>query len=150
MTNKTDKFIKEVQMSSLLDDIIDDLRESQIPKPRIHSITNFTELATILIVYDKFCAILEYDANNQLEYVALGRNDAETLNGGMLELVDVRMLDDEFVFGKGVKAFKGFSDNHAPQFMRDIPEIKKREEIIGTILDTWKLGHEIEMSGGFH
>ena len=149
MSHNVDDRILGVQMMVIFDNILEDLRTSDIKKPRIYSVMHFTEINTSLIVYDKFCAILEVN-KDKLEYVALGRNDAETLSHGLLELVDIRVLSDDLRFKKGVHAFKAYVDTQPPQFQRDIPDIKTHEAIIGAILDTWKLAHEIEMAGGFH
>lgn len=150
MIEKTDHLIQAVQTSSLFDGILTDLRGARIPIPRIYTVTSFPKLETYLIVYDKFCAVLEVDDNKETGYVALGRNDAPDLSSGLLELVDARVLEDDIVFAKGVHAFKTLIDGHEPSFEREIPNINDRDEIIATLLDTWKLGSEIEMSGGFH
>jgi len=148
--DQTDNLIQDAQMMNIFEGILDDLQEAHIPNPRIHTVTNFSKLDTFLIVYDRFCAVLEINEKKDIVYVALGRNDSNSLASGLLELIDVRVLDDEVIFAKGVIAFKAFIDNHEPNFVRDLPEITGRDEIIGTILDNWKLGNEIEQSGGFH
>ncbi len=147
---QTDHLIQSVQTSTLFDGILAELREARIPTPRIYTVTSFPKLETFLIVYDKFCAVLEVDYNNDTGYVALGRNDAPNLSSGLLELVDTRVLEDDISFDKGVYAFKALIEGHEPSFQREIPDIEDKDEIIAILLDTWKLGSEIEMSGGFH
>ena len=148
--SQNDNFIQSVQLANVFENILDELKTSRIRNPRIHTNIKFVKLDTVLIVYDKFCAILEGDSEDTLAYVALGHNDGENLSHGLLELVDCRMLDDFILFGKGVQAFKRLTKKHTPTFSRTLLDITNRDHIIETVLDTWKLGSEIEMAGGFH
>ena len=150
MTQKTERFIQTINAQTMFDEIVDDIRAAHIPKPRIHVVTHFSSIGTTLVVFDRFCGVLEVNKESVLNYVALGRAEGDTLSTGMLELVDHRMIDDDEAFKKGTDAFIKLIGDNETKFIRDIPSITDREEIIETILDCWKFGGEVEMWGGFH
>ena len=146
---KTDDRIDKIHMSQIFDSILDDLRESQLKVPILHAITKFPEIGTTLTIYDRFCAVQEVNDDGEIEFVALGHSVGDSLSHGLLELVDIRILDDEIPFAIAVKLFEDYTTNHKPHFTREIEEIEGRDQIVGTILDCWKLASEINVCGGW-
>ena len=149
MTEKNEIDLDRTQET--FDDIVHDLETSNIPKPRIYTLTRFPAVNATLIVFDKFCAIIEMSETTlEHKYVALGRTDGNRLSHGILELVDYRVLTSDFDFERGVKAFKSMIKQHDTKFISEMDDIDDMETIIAVIVDHWKFASEIEMTGGIH
>jgi hypothetical protein len=146
---KTDDRMSKIRMSHIFDSILDDLRDSQLKVPILHAVTRFPQIGTTLTIYDRFCAVQEVNDDGEIGFVALGHSVGDSLSHGLLELVDIRILDEEIPFAVGVKIFEGYTTNHKPHFTRDIVGIGDRHQIVGTILDCWKLASEIDACGGW-
>lgn len=148
----TDELIQQHQAENILAMILEDLRESHVDTPILHVVTAFPTVTSVLTVYDKFVAIQEYnDDEKELYYVAVGHNIGDKLSDGLFELVDIRQLDDSINFIRAIRIFTEYTDNHKPHITRVITEVGDRgDQIIGNLLDSWKLASEIDASGGWH
>ena len=142
-----DEFAANLRSLETFDNLVEDMKTTIFTKPRGFTITTLTANGTMVVVIDKFCAILEEQDDGKVAYVAFGRNHSETLVNGEMELVDCRFLEDDDRFRDGVKYFKRLCDVHPPDFERTIEEDLEKHEIIETIIDSWMLAGEKMMYG---
>ena len=151
--SQTNDFMANMRSLQAFDDITLDMQEYMAgfaENPKVYCAANFTDMETLAIIFDRFCAIMERDDSGQMNYIAIGRNESHMFLNGKVQVIDVRYLDDDDRFQHGIDLFKALVEGYQPSYVREVPGEWEREDVVDVIVDCWKLAGEREMYGGAH
>jgi hypothetical protein len=107
--------------------------------PRPHVALRFEHIKTVTILYEQFVGILEWNAEtDSFNYVAMGWNPSGDLSNGDIEIVDVRVLDEEDheVFQHAVNHMARLQSKSSP-VRRTISEPVEVKQILDAIVEVW-------------
>lgn len=135
--------MKQIQAEIVFDELVNELSSNDINKPKIFSMCHYVDNQTMVIQYDKYVGILEYNADKEnYAYVALGKNVSDDLSHKQLQLVDARFLQNDELFQNGVNYFVKFVRNKEPDYCEKIQGQQTNEFILEKIEEVWELAEE--------
>lgn len=110
-----------------------------IVKPRLHMILDFTDINTQVILFEHYVAILEAQENGNYAIVAMGWASGDDLYRKEIEIVDIRILDNEAVdeFVSSAESLKKMVESDNNQRLRTIEGEIEIPGIIDEIIKVW-------------
>ena len=132
-----------IQQEIAFKELVKEIEQSTDIQPRVYAVADFTDMHTIVINYDKFVGIMEYsDELQTMVYVAFGRNPSGDLSNAIIQLLDVRMINDKDIWLRANQAFVSLLVGKAPTYTRELSGVWEPHVIITHIIDTWMLSDE--------
>lgn len=136
--------MNHIQQEIAFKEMVTEIKASISIQPRVYAVADFVDMKTIIVSYDKFVGIMEYDDDlNVMVYVAFGRNPSGDLSNPMIQLLDVRMITDKEMWLQANKAFVELIMGKEPMYTRELSGVWEPHVIITHIIDTWALADEM-------
>jgi len=129
---------QEIQVELGFNQMIEEMRQFK-GTPRVYWVTNFVDIQTVVVHFDRFVGILNYSPNlDDMVYTAFGRSPNDDLSDNNLHIVDMKMIKDNALWVKGNTQFVNMFKNHAPDHTQEITGGWDREVVLTHIVDLWK------------